>query len=261
MQNSLIEMDGILARESECWNGISAACSVVGRDRGFDVVCVSFHVADWICKQDHECASRAWVARYRRGHRLVAGTFSEYLAASRGGPTLFILDLVDYLLDEREWVSHCALMFMNEGRLVFINPHGCDSLDYQEYDYIATKSRIGSKQLRTHVDELVVTCLVEYMRRFMPVEWKAGGRHNYLGKCLQEDDDIGICFSFPILFALSWNPSSAMTAEEIVEEMLSEFQGPPEVEARRALQPYMGQLRKRCGQQSTSGSQVPSLCT
>ncbi len=261
MQSCLIEMDSILARESECWNGISAACSVIGRDRGFDVVCLSFHVADWICKQDKECASRAWVARYRRGHRLVENTLGEYLASSSGGPTLFILDLVDYILEEREWVSHCALMFMNKGRLVFINPHGRDSLDYTEYDYIATKSRIGSKQLPTHVDELVVTCLVNYMRKFMPIEWQADSRHNYVGKCLQEDDTIGICFSFPILFALTWRPSSAWTADEIVEGMLFEFQGPPEAEARRALHPYMAQLRKRCDQQSTSGSQVPSSCT
>ena len=243
------KMDVICARETECWNGLSYACHKVGVERGFTVVCLSFHVRDWILSQDSDCYKRAWCATYSR-----AGLIREQALASwleertrrreRGFPVMFILDLIDYDVEGVSSVSHSVALFWSGGKLLLVNPHGHEAKNNFEYECAWTRTRTKRVRLRNALDLVIIAPLAAYIHSKEPALWEPTPEHNYWGKCLQEDDEVGICYAFPILLANIWDPVSQTTPDSIVEAMQRRYPDEPCQSAVLALEGDMPTIQK-----------------
>ena len=242
-------MDNIRARETECWNGISYACHKVGIERGFDVVCMSFHVRDWILGQDRNCCKHAWCATYTRSGLLKEEALVSWLVRRRekreqGRPVMFILDLIDYDVEGVASVSHSACLFWSGGRLMFVNPHGTDSEDNREYECAWTRTRTKRVSLKEALDRKIVGALAAYIDSYEPANWGPTRDHNYWGECLQADDEIGICYAFPILLANVWEPLIHDAPDCVVAAMRLRYPGEPSQAAAGALEGAITQIQK-----------------
>ncbi len=121
-----------------------------------------------------------------------------------------VLDFVDYgldddIIDKNEYVPHtCTLILIpnnNNYDAFYINSHGKDLLEYDEYNY-----RISDQKKRTitydhPVDVMFVDTFVKFLNKNhdVSINYNATEYHNYYGADYQSGDNYGICFIFPYI--------------------------------------------------------------
>ena len=144
----------------------------------------------------------------------------EYLDANIAqamgkGQTIFLLcGLMDYGLTFSDkgnyYESHSlAIIFLplEDGYgCYYINPYGKDIAPLKFYDRKLSKRRAKRLKFDAPIDILFVEQFVDYLNKFVPtqgvdvrIRHTRGPEHTYKGPCLQEGDNHGVCFAFPLV--------------------------------------------------------------
>ena len=89
-----------------------------------------------------------------------------------------------------------------------INPHGYANLENHEQEIYHTKTRVKANHLGEPLDHYVIGCLVSAINESLKeksiettlIYNKLSNKSNYMGPNLQLNDNIGICYIFPLIF-------------------------------------------------------------
>jgi hypothetical protein len=88
----------------------------------------------------------------------------------------------------------------------YINPYGKDIAPLKFYDRKLSKRRAKRLKFDAPIDILFIEQLVDYLNTFVSTEGvdvkirhTRGPEHTYRGPCLQEGDNHGVCFAFPLV--------------------------------------------------------------
>ena len=106
--------------------------------------------------------------------------------------------------EEEESVHGTSMIFIphkNKYYLYYINSHGLDMKDYNEFHIIKTKSRCKVLKYDNIIDFIFLERLANYFNTKCgdKIVYKKDKIHNYWGADFQGGDNHGICFVFPYL--------------------------------------------------------------
>ena len=106
--------------------------------------------------------------------------------------------------EEEESVHGTSMIFIphkNKYYLYYINSHGLDMKDYNEFHIIKTKSRCKVLKYDNVIDFIFLERLTNYFNTKCgdKIVYKKDKIHNYWGADFQGGDNHGICFVFPYL--------------------------------------------------------------
>ena len=114
-----------------------------------------------------------------------------------------------YIVDRSEWGDYamhgvCAILVprcRSGYDMYYINPHGELIKLYTYYSSVYSRTRVKQHPLDGLLDCMVMKSLANYLNQTtdMDIHYDSTGRHNYYGANLQEGDNHGVCFVFPIV--------------------------------------------------------------
>tara|TARA_B110001454_G_scaffold18483_1_gene16945 strand:+ start:553 stop:1590 length:1038 start_codon:yes stop_codon:yes gene_type:complete len=97
----------------------------------------------------------------------------------------------------------CAILIPNgnDYNMYYINSHGHDVLYNTNFETVKTKTRINTIKFTCPVDCIVMKAICDYMKinHDINIHYDSTEKHNYYGVNLQEGDDHGVCYIFPIV--------------------------------------------------------------
>ena len=133
-----------------------------------------------------------------------------------------------YFVDRSEKTNYavhgvCAILVPRYGSgydMYYINSHGNDMNDTSFYQTVKTRTRLNRIDFKQPVDCLVMKALTNYLNKEYELEitYDSSIKHNYFGPNLQNGDEHGICFAFPIViycyFGLHFTEKKALTMND-----------------------------------------------
>lgn len=97
----------------------------------------------------------------------------------------------------------CAILIPNEKdyNLYYINSHGQDVLYNTNFEIVQTKTRLNTIKFDKPVDCVVIKAICNYMKvnHDILIHYDSSEKYNYYGANLQEGDDHGVCYIFPVV--------------------------------------------------------------
>lgn len=115
----------------------------------------------------------------------------------------------NYIVDRSEWGDYamhgvCAVLIPQQNwgyDMYYINPHGELVKLYTYYSSVCSSTRVKQHPLDGLLDCIVMKSLANYLNETidMDIYYDSTSRHNYYGANLQEGDNYGVCFIFPIV--------------------------------------------------------------
>ena len=129
----------------------------------------------------------------------------------KGHTVLIVFNIANYFLfdyiGEHDYVHHstCAIFHPNqkgEYDCFYINSHGEAMMETNFYEHRISRKR---KKKITFGEPLDVLCMEKYLSHFrsftedLVINYDKTKYHNYYGPNLQDGDNHGICFAFPVI--------------------------------------------------------------
>ena len=108
-----------------------------------------------------------------------------------------------YAADNYAIHGTCAILIPNKDNynLYYINSHGQDVLYNTNFEMVKTKTRVNTIKFARPIDCIVIKAICDYMKinHDINIHYDSTEKHNYYGVNLQEGDDHGVCYIFPIV--------------------------------------------------------------
>ena len=108
-----------------------------------------------------------------------------------------------YAYDNYAIHGTCAILIPNENdyNMYYINSHGQDVLYNTNFETVKTQTRINTIKFTHPVDCVVIKEICNYMKinHNINIHYDSTEKYNYYGVNLQEGDDHGVCYIFPIV--------------------------------------------------------------
>ena len=126
-----------------------------------------------------------------------------------------LIDLENYCVYEDKYSCHSVMSFlkydMTTGtyKMFYLNSHGQDIELYNWYYKILSSRRLKEYSIKENMNIDKIVIMETFFRSYLLNEceysidintFKWENNHVYLGENLQENDDTGICFTFPFVF-------------------------------------------------------------
>lgn len=91
--------------------------------------------------------------------------------------------------------------YTNKYNLYYINSHGDALEDEDKFEYYHTRSRKGEIEFDKPLEFVMVETFVKYLRHRLKIniQYETTKEFNYIGVNLQEFDNQGMCFAYPVL--------------------------------------------------------------
>ena len=89
----------------------------------------------------------------------------------------------------------------NRYNLYYINSHGDVLLDEESFEYYKTRTRKGNVNFDKALEFIMVETIVKYLRYKLKIDirYDTSANYNYMGANLQEFDNQGMCFAYPMI--------------------------------------------------------------
>ena len=122
--------------------------------------------------------------------------------------TVFIMfDIENYIMHDNNYSSHSTSLIIHNKNVYYINSHGEDMNNVDEYINITKKSkRKSTLYFDTSIDIIFIKRFIKCINRKLSVNLKFGENKKqvYNGPCLQSKDNHGVCFIFPVVLWLNF---------------------------------------------------------
>ena len=139
-------------------------------------------------------------------------TLMEKLEEECGKRNIIFINttLRNFSIDEEEdgrYSTHgiCFILLpvsnTNKYNLYYINSHGDVILDEESFEYYKTRTRKANVDFDKALEFIMVETLVKYLRYKLKIniQYDTSKNYNYIGANLQEFDNQGMCFAYPMI--------------------------------------------------------------
>lgn len=137
--------------------------------------------------------------------------------------TLFILfDCPNYCYNwDMTYTTHSTCAIIHKGKCYYINPHGnCSGKLYNKwYHWNKEEEQLYYNEFEQNVDREIVSCLMNEMG----IKYDNDKRYRYDGIALQEYDNYGCCFIFPVAIWFEFENNYKLNLKLLEKGLLSMF--------------------------------------
>tara|TARA_Y100001970_G_scaffold286123_1_gene407512 strand:+ start:325 stop:1233 length:909 start_codon:yes stop_codon:yes gene_type:complete len=134
-----------------------------------------------------------------------------------------ISDIMYYFPETMLYDNHHSTFILlypinEEYHLIYINSHGSDIIQYQEYNHKITAHRSKKYTFDKPIDIIFIEKFIQNIDR--PIVYNETKYHNYYGPNIQLEDNHGVCFIFPFAILIYLSNNMDIFTKQIIPDTL-----------------------------------------